>query len=90
MGACRRTLQEGFAPAALAPVHPPKSPPSPKVSIGATPLVLVLISITSVQFSVIIIQCYIILYEKQFRNSKYPWFGLLWICWTGATIVLAT
>ena len=40
MGACCRTLQEGFAPAALAPVclaaicvHPP-----PNVTIGATPL----------------------------------------------------
>ena len=57
MGACRRTLQEGFSPAALAPVcltwntTSPltteissycdlRSPPTPNVSTGATPLIL--------------------------------------------------
>ena len=40
MGACRRTLQEGFAPAALTPVRLAEIyvPPPPNVSIGATTL----------------------------------------------------
>ena len=40
MEACRRTLQEGFAPAALAPFRPDEIyvRPPPHVSIGATPL----------------------------------------------------